>query len=167
MAVNLMMGRSRGKARRNDIPCHLRRREDTFGNLEDHRKRKARSKMDPKPEGEDERPDPTGETRAEFLLKKTDLIDALEAAKVPQLRYRRFTLGLGGVGLFSGILGITMNASFLQVFFWALLILAFGFGFYLMAGQEVNRLKRAVLGVEAEIEAMEALEPEETHGLLQ
>jgi len=47
------------------------------------------------------------------------------------------------------------------------LIFSLGEGHFLLADQEIRRLKRAIRGVEAQLEAMEAIETEGTHGLFQ
>jgi hypothetical protein len=91
------------------------------------------------------------EFRTELLLKRADLTDALEAAEVPHRRRKRLGLAVLVICVIALILGFTSNTRWLLYAFYALQIPFFGLGFFLLAGQEVRRLRRDVEAVDKEL----------------
>ena len=96
------------------------------------------------------------ESRTELLLKRVELKDALEAAEASQRRRIRLGLGLLAIGVIALILGLTLDTRWLVYAVSAFLIPIFGFGFFLMAGQEVGRLEREVEAVDPESQLLES-----------
>ncbi len=95
------------------------------------------------------------ESRTEFLLRIEDLKDALEAAEVPHRRRKTLGFGVLLIGVIALILGLTVDTGLLSYAILAFLIPFFGLGFFLMAGQEVRRLRREVDALEGEWRSLE------------
>ena len=95
------------------------------------------------------------ESRTEFLLRIEGLRDALEAAEVPQRRRKTLGFGVLLIGVIALVLGLTLDTGLLVYAILALQIPFFGFGLFLMAGQEVRRLRREVDALEGEWRSLE------------
>ena len=91
------------------------------------------------------------ESRTELLLKRADLADALEAAEGPQRQRRRVALALLAFGVMALTLGLTLDTAWLLYAAMAFQVPIFGFGLFLLAGQEVRRLRRELEAVDQEL----------------
>ena len=95
--------------------------------------------------------DPPGKSGTELLLKRADRADALELAEARQQKRRRLGLGVLTFGVIALILGVTLDTRWIIYAVSALQIPLFAVGLFLMAGQEVSRLRREVEAVEEEL----------------
>ena len=95
--------------------------------------------------------------RAVLMVRRADLLDALEAAEAPQRNRLRLGLGFIGTGLLFTVMGFMGDQGWFWMAMGSFSYPAFGAGWFLMAQQEIGRLRREVRKVEEE---MEALPPE-------
>ena len=98
----------------------------------------------------------SSKSRTELLLKGADLSDALDAAEARQKMRRRLGLGVLTFGVIALIFGVTLDTRLIIYAVSALQIPLFGVGLFLLAGQEVSRLRREVEVVETELGRLDA-----------
>jgi undecaprenyl pyrophosphate phosphatase UppP len=99
-------------------------------------------------------PESQSESRTELLLRRANLADALETEEGQQRRRRRFALAVLTSAVIALVVGLTLNSEWL---FYAVMVLQvpiFGLGLFLLAGQEVKRLKREVEALDVELEGL-------------
>jgi len=99
--------------------------------------------------------DSSSKSRTELLLKGADLNDALDAAEARQQKRKRLGLGVLTFGVIGLILGVTLDTRWIIYAVSALQFPLFGIGLFLLAGQEVSRLRREVEAVETELGALD------------
>ena len=112
--------------------------------------------------------------RLALLIRKSEPEDALEAKEQPQRKALRLGLGFVGTGVLFSAAGFILDPYWYLAALGVFLYPAFGAGFFLLAQQEIGRLKREVAGMEEELKLLvdgkaseEAAESGGDHGPVQ